>query len=69
MTDTRPAPIGEANAAFDSGSFTGHVCLPEALPALAGVRHIHPGGYLVHHLFIGVVLCDPGSIPPGFWHE
>jgi len=28
---------------------------------LAGVRHIHPGGYLVHHLFIGVVLVIPAA--------
>lgn len=28
---------------------------------LAGVRHLHPGGYLVHHLFIGVVIVIPAA--------
>lgn len=28
---------------------------------LAGVRHIYPGGYLVHHLFPGVLIVIPAA--------
>src|ERR1700729_2429509 len=28
---------------------------------LVGVRHIYPGGYLVHHLFVGVLLVIPAA--------
>ncbi|HXY24360.1 MAG TPA: hypothetical protein VEI73_06895 [Candidatus Acidoferrum sp.] len=28
---------------------------------LVHVRHIYPGGYLVHHLFLGVVLALPAA--------
>lgn len=28
---------------------------------LAGVRHIYPGGFLVHHLFIGVLIALPAA--------
>jgi hypothetical protein len=28
---------------------------------LAGVRHIYPGGFLVHHLFIGVLIVLPAA--------
>jgi hypothetical protein len=28
---------------------------------LIGIRHIYPGGYLVHHLFIGVVIELPAA--------
>ena len=28
---------------------------------LVGVRHIYPGGYLFHHLFVGVMLVIPAA--------
>jgi hypothetical protein len=28
---------------------------------LVGVRHIHPGGYLVHHLFVGIAIEIPAA--------
>jgi hypothetical protein len=28
---------------------------------LVGVRHIYPGGFLVHHLFIGVLIALPAA--------
>ena len=28
---------------------------------LAGVQHVYPGGYLVHHLFTGVLIVIPAS--------
>jgi hypothetical protein len=28
---------------------------------LAGVRHVYPGGFLVHHLFIGVLIALPAA--------
>jgi len=28
---------------------------------LAGVRHIYPGGFLVHHLFVGVLIALPAA--------
>lgn len=28
---------------------------------VGGVRHVHPGGYLVHHLFFGILLLMPAS--------
>lgn len=28
---------------------------------LAGVQHIYPGGYLVHHLFVGVLMVIPSA--------
>jgi hypothetical protein len=33
---------------------------------LAGVRHIYPGGVLVHHLFIGVMIALPGAFVLAF---
>ena len=28
---------------------------------LGGVRHVYPGGYLVHHLFFGVLIVIPAA--------
>jgi len=28
---------------------------------LAGVRHLYPGGYLVHHLFVGILIELPAA--------
>jgi hypothetical protein len=28
---------------------------------LVGVRHVYPGGFLVHHLFIGVLIALPAA--------
>ena len=28
---------------------------------LVGVQHIYPGGYLVHHLFVGVLMVIPAA--------
>jgi hypothetical protein len=28
---------------------------------LAGVRHVYPGGYLVHHLFVGILIELPAA--------
>jgi len=33
---------------------------------LAGVRHIYPGGVLVHHLFIGVMIALPAAFVLAF---
>jgi len=33
---------------------------------LVHVRHIYPGGYLVHHLFIGIVLALPAAFVLAF---
>lgn len=33
---------------------------------LAGVRHIYPGGVLVHHLFIGVMIAVPAAFVVAF---
>jgi hypothetical protein len=33
---------------------------------LAGVRHIYPGGALVHHLFIGVLIALPAAFVLAF---
>jgi hypothetical protein len=33
---------------------------------LVHVRHVYPGGYLVHHLFIGVLILIPASFLMAF---
>jgi hypothetical protein len=31
-----------------------------------GVRHVYPGGYLVHHLFVGVLIVVPAAFVLAF---
>jgi hypothetical protein len=33
---------------------------------LAGVQHIYPGGYLIHHLFTGVLITIPAAFVLAF---
>jgi hypothetical protein len=33
---------------------------------LMGVRHIYPGGHLVHHLFLGIVIVIPAAFVLAF---
>jgi hypothetical protein len=33
---------------------------------LGGVRHVYPGGYLVHHLFFGVLIVIPAAFMLAF---
>jgi hypothetical protein len=55
------AVASETNAAIDFAADAGHFCRPEALSHLVHVRHLYPGGYLVHHLFFGVLIALPAA--------
>jgi hypothetical protein len=40
-------------------------CLRAFLHGL-GVRHVYPGGYLVHHLFVGIAMVVPAAFVLAF---
>jgi hypothetical protein len=61
MPDTRnPLPPKQTLLLILLPMLTTFVCLRLYLH-LAGVRHIYPGGHLIHHLFLGVVIEIPAA--------
>jgi len=63
LTETRPAPVPPKQTfRLILVPMVATVILLRLYLHLMGVRHLYPGGHLVHHLFLGVVIV----IPAGF---
>jgi len=44
----------------------GHRCFPAALSPSRWSPHVYPGGFLVHHLFVGVLIEIPAAFVLAF---
>jgi hypothetical protein len=58
--DRRPLPPKETLLWLLLPLLSTFLCLRLYLH-LVGVRHVYPGGFLVHHLFIGVLIALPAA--------
>jgi hypothetical protein len=60
MRDTRPLTPKQTLLLLLLPLLATFACLRLYLH-LAGVRHVYPGGFLVHHLFFGVLIVIPAA--------
>jgi len=61
MADPRPPLPAKQTLLLIVVPMLATVCSLRLYLHVVGVRHIYPGGYLLHHLFIGVLLLVPAA--------
>ena len=61
MADSRPALPAKQTLALILLPMLATVLVLRLYLHLVHVRHVYPGGYLVHHLFIGVMIEVPAA--------
>jgi hypothetical protein len=61
MTDPRPPLPAKQILLLIVVPMLATVCSLRLYLHFVGVRHIYPGGYLFHHLFIGVLILIPAA--------